>query len=48
LVQLAKHPVLFPMLSQLVLIGDSEVGYLVEQGTALQNHSQVATSHSIG
>nr|WP_242033781.1 DUF4132 domain-containing protein [Phormidium sp. FACHB-592] len=43
LVQLAKHPVLFPMLSQLVLIGDSEVGYLVEQGTALQNHSQVVT-----
>ncbi|MBD1909122.1 DUF5724 domain-containing protein [Leptolyngbya sp. FACHB-8] len=43
LVQLAKHPVLFPMLSQLVLIGNTESGYLVEQGTALRNHSQVVT-----
>ncbi|MBW4662399.1 MAG: DUF4132 domain-containing protein [Drouetiella hepatica Uher 2000/2452] len=43
LLQLAKHPVLFPMLSQLVLMGDQESGYLVEQGTALQNHSNVVT-----
>ncbi|MBE9178027.1 DUF4132 domain-containing protein [Oculatella sp. LEGE 06141] len=43
LVQLAKHPVLFPMLSQLVLMSDTESGYLVENGTALQNHSQVIT-----
>ncbi|MGV0027749.1 DUF5724 domain-containing protein [Phormidesmis priestleyi ANT.L61.2] len=44
LIQLAKHPVLFPMLSQLVLMGDAEIGYLVNQGTALQNHSQMVTS----
>ncbi|MBD2092287.1 DUF4132 domain-containing protein [Microcoleus sp. FACHB-1515] len=44
LVQLAKHPVLFPMLSQLILIGDDgEIGYLVNQGTALQNHAQTVT-----
>jgi hypothetical protein len=43
LVQLAKHPVLFPMLSQLVLIGAAESGYLVKNGTALQSHSQVIT-----
>lgn len=41
LVQLAQHPVLFPMLRQLVLIGDTESGYLVENGTALRHHSQV-------
>ncbi|KAM3116375.1 DUF5724 domain-containing protein [Phormidesmis sp. 146-33] len=43
LIQLAKHPVLFPMLSQLVLMGDAEIGYLVNQGTALKNHSQIVT-----
>lgn len=43
LAQLAAHPVLFPMLGQLVLIGNCEIGYLVEHGTALQNHSQVIT-----
>lgn len=43
LAQLVKHPVLFPMLSQLVLVGDQDMGYLVEQGTALQNHSKVIT-----
>lgn len=42
-VQLAKHPVLLPMLSQLVLIGEGEIGYLAEQGTALQNYSQEIT-----
>lgn len=50
LMQLAKHPVLFPMLSQLVLMGDGEIGYLVEQGTALQNYNQVVkliTSHEL-
>ncbi len=41
--QLAKHPVLLPLLSQLVLIGENESGYLVEQGTALRNHQQVVT-----
>jgi HEAT repeat protein len=39
LVQLAQHPVLSPMLTQLVLIGEQEMGYLVEQGTALQQHN---------
>jgi hypothetical protein len=43
LVQLAKHPVLFPLLSQLVLMGDGEIGYLVEQGTALQNYRHEIT-----
>ncbi len=41
LLQLAKHPVLLPMLSQLVLIGEQEMGYLVEGGTALRDHSNV-------
>ena len=41
LIQLAKHPVLFPMLSQLVLIGAREIGYLVEQGTALCNYTKI-------
>jgi hypothetical protein len=43
LVQLAQHPVLFPMLSQLVLLGESEIGYLVQSGTALQNQQQQIT-----
>jgi hypothetical protein len=43
LVQLASHPVMSPMLSQLILIGENEMGYLVESGTALQSHQgQVA------
>lgn len=38
LIQLTNHAVLSPMLSQLILMGEQEMGYLVEQGTALQHH----------
>jgi hypothetical protein len=38
LIQLTNHAVLAPMLNQLVLIGEREMGYLVKQGTALQQH----------
>jgi hypothetical protein len=38
LVQLTNHAVLAPMLNQLILMGEQEMGYLVEQGTALQQH----------
>jgi Family of unknown function (DUF5724)/Domain of unknown function (DUF4132) len=38
LIQLANHAVLAPMLNQLILIGELEMGYLVERGTALQQH----------
>ncbi len=39
LVQLASHPVMAPMLDRLVLIGDDEMGYLVQAGTALQSYT---------
>ncbi len=38
LIQLTNHAVLAPMLNQLILMGEQEMGYLVEQGTALQQH----------
>jgi Family of unknown function (DUF5724)/Domain of unknown function (DUF4132) len=38
LIQLTNHAVLAPMLNQLILIGEQEMGYLVEQGTALHQH----------
>lgn len=38
LIQLTHHAVLAPMLNQLMLIGESEMGYLVERGTALLRH----------
>jgi Family of unknown function (DUF5724)/Domain of unknown function (DUF4132) len=38
LIQLTNHAVLSPMLNQLILMGEQEMGYLVEQGTALQHH----------
>lgn len=38
LIQLTNHAVLAPMLNQLILIGKSQMGYLVEQGTALLGH----------
>jgi Domain of unknown function (DUF4132) len=38
LTKLTKHAVLAPMLNQLILMGEREMGYLVEQGTALQQH----------
>lgn len=41
LLQLAKPPVLLPMLSQLVLIGEQEMGYLMEGGTTLSDCSNV-------
>jgi Family of unknown function (DUF5724)/Domain of unknown function (DUF4132) len=39
LVQLAHHPVMAPMLDRLILIGEGEMGYLVEAGTALQSYT---------
>jgi hypothetical protein len=38
LIQLTNHAVLSPMLNQLILMGEQEMGYLVEQGAALQHH----------
>jgi hypothetical protein len=38
LIQLTNHAVLASMLNQIILIGESEMGYLVEQGTALLRH----------
>jgi Family of unknown function (DUF5724)/Domain of unknown function (DUF4132) len=38
LIQLTRHAVLSPMLNQLILMGEREMGYLVERGTALQHH----------
>jgi hypothetical protein len=39
LVQLASHPVMAPMLDRLILIGEGEMGYLVEAGTALRSYT---------
>ncbi|MEM8780535.1 MAG: DUF5724 domain-containing protein, partial [Cyanobacteria bacterium P01_G01_bin.49] len=36
--QLCNHPVLSPILTQLVFMGEGEIGYPIEQGKALQNH----------
>ncbi|WP_200892473.1 DUF5724 domain-containing protein [Aliterella atlantica] len=36
--QLCNHPVLAPMLEQLVFIGEGAIGYPVEQGRSLQLH----------
>ena len=36
--QLCNHPILSPMLTQLVFISDTAIGYPVEQGKALQNY----------
>lgn len=46
LIQLASHPVLTPMLSQLILIGDDEIGYLVDGGRALQSYTGKTNSIS--
>jgi Family of unknown function (DUF5724)/Domain of unknown function (DUF4132) len=45
LVQLASHPVMAPMLDRLIMIGEGEMGYLIEAGTAL--HSYTGESKAI-
>jgi hypothetical protein len=36
--QLCGHPILAPMLAGLLFIGEGDIGYPVEKGTALQHH----------
>jgi hypothetical protein len=43
LISLLEHPVLAPMLEQLVFIGDGVLGYPVEGGHALQRHDGSST-----